>query len=101
MIALLTNIPANILGFFAPTQPLPIATPMIAVSLAITVYVATAAFLLSRYSFSVGVGVVCSMLMFVPCVSLIVLLVVNQKAIASLQQQGVRVGFLGADPASI
>jgi len=39
--------------------------------------------------------------MIVPCISLIVLLVINQKATSYLQQNGVRVGFFGANPNSI
>jgi hypothetical protein len=39
--------------------------------------------------------------MIVPCISLITLLVVNQKATTYLQQHGVKVGLLGASPNSI
>jgi hypothetical protein len=39
--------------------------------------------------------------MFVPCLSLIVLLVLSGMATARLQQSGVKVGLLGADPNSI
>ncbi len=42
-----------------------------------------------------------AILMFVPCVSLITLLVLSAKATASLQQAGVKVGLLGADPTAI
>lgn len=50
---------------------------------------------------SLPVAIVCAILMFVPCVSLIVLLVINQKATSYLQQHGIKVGFLGVDPKSI
>jgi hypothetical protein len=46
-------------------------------------------------------AIVCAALMCVPCVSLITLLVVNQRATGILQQHGVRVGFFGADANSI
>ncbi len=42
-----------------------------------------------------------AILMFVPCVSLIALLVISGKATTQLQQAGVKVGLLGADPNSI
>ena len=42
-----------------------------------------------------------AILMFVPCVSLIVLLLLSGKATARLTQAGVKVGLLGADPNSI
>ncbi|HWD37821.1 MAG TPA: hypothetical protein VG944_03170 [Fimbriimonas sp.] len=40
-------------------------------------------------------------LMFVPCVSLIALLMLSQKATTRLQQAGIKVGLMGADPNSI
>jgi hypothetical protein len=42
-----------------------------------------------------------AILMFVPCVSLIVLLMLNGKATAQLKQAGIKVGLMGADPNSI
>lgn len=42
-----------------------------------------------------------AILMFVPCVSLIVLLMLSGKATARLTQAGIKVGLLGADPNSI
>jgi hypothetical protein len=40
-------------------------------------------------------------LMFIPCVSLIMLLILSQKATTHLQQAGIKVGLLGANPDSI
>ena len=40
-------------------------------------------------------------LMFIPCVSLIALLLLSDKATKQLRQAGIKVGFLGADPNSI
>jgi hypothetical protein len=48
-----------------------------------------------------AVGVLCGVLMLVPCVSLITLLIVNHKATLYLQSWGVKVGFLGANPNAI
>jgi hypothetical protein len=42
-----------------------------------------------------------AILMFVPCVSLIVLLSLSGKATAQLKQAGIKVGLMGADPNSI
>ncbi|HLO98319.1 MAG TPA: hypothetical protein VK171_06970 [Fimbriimonas sp.] len=42
-----------------------------------------------------------AVLMFIPCVSLIVLLVLNSKASARLKAAGYKVGFFGADPKQI
>jgi hypothetical protein len=40
-------------------------------------------------------------LMFIPCVSLLMLLSLSGKATKQLQQAGIKVGLLGADPNSI
>ncbi|AIE87306.1 hypothetical protein [Fimbriimonas ginsengisoli] len=42
-----------------------------------------------------------TILMFIPCVSLIALLMLSGKATARLSQAGIKVGLLGADPNSI
>ena len=42
-----------------------------------------------------------AILMFIPCVSLIVLLSLSGKATVLLRQAGIKVGLLGADPHSI
>ncbi len=39
--------------------------------------------------------------MIIPCVSLIVLLILSQKATGYLQKNGIKVGLLGANPNSI
>jgi len=45
---------------------------------------------------SVPVIVLLSLALFIPCVALIILLLVNQKATEALQRAGVRVGLMGA-----
>lgn len=40
--------------------------------------------------------VVCCILMFVPCISLITLLVINQAAVKALKAAGYKVGLMGA-----
>jgi len=42
-----------------------------------------------------------AILMFIPFVSLIILLILSGKATTRLKEAGIRVGLLGADPKSI
>jgi len=64
------------------------------------IYVITAGpifvFLLSMKVYGVWQGIVFAILMFVPCLGLIMLLIVNQKATSMLQAKGISVGLLGA-----
>jgi hypothetical protein len=48
-----------------------------------------------------GVGVVLGLLSLIPCVGIVVLLIVNSKAIATLKSNGVPVGFWGVPNSSI
>ena len=64
----------------------------IPVGLAGTVFI----FLLAIKLYSTGLGVLFGLLTFIPCIGLIVLLVVNNKATTVLQQNGYKVGLLGA-----
>jgi hypothetical protein len=68
------------------------AVPALCAGLAGTVFV----FLLSTKIYSTGIGVLLGILTFLPCIGLIVLLVVNGKATKILQQNGHKVGLLGA-----
>lgn len=58
-------------------------------------------FLLAIKVYSIGVGIVLGFLSLFPLIGLIVLLVVNGKATKILQQNGIKVGFLGANPRTI
>lgn len=69
--------------------------------LTLVVLSALAIFFLAQEVYSTAVAVVSVVCMILPCVSIIVLLMVNQKATTYLQQHGVKVGFLGVDPKSI
>jgi hypothetical protein len=44
-----------------------------------------------------GIAILCAVLLFVPCVGLLVLLVLNSQATRELRKVGLRVGLLGAD----
>lgn len=96
--ALLANIAVNI-GAFAVggLSPLLFALVM-AVAVAVVAFTIAAVFALAREVFDPGTAVLCAFSMFFPCISLVVLLVVNQKATGYLQRHGVRVGLMGADP---
>lgn len=58
-------------------------------------------FLLAMKTYGTGLGIVLGILSLVPLIGLIVLLVVNGKATNILKQNGIKVGFLGANVASI
>lgn len=53
--------------------------------------------MLSFKVYNTAVGVLAGLTSFVPCVGLIVLLIVNQKATSVLQANGIKVGLLGAN----
>lgn len=58
-------------------------------------------FLLSKNVYSTGMAILFLILGFIPCVGFILLLVVNSKASSVLKQNGIQVGFFGADPATV
>jgi hypothetical protein len=66
---------------------------LIPVGLASTTFI----FLLAIKVYNTGLGVLLGFLTFIPCIGLIVLLSVNGKATSVLQQNGHKVGLLGAD----
>jgi hypothetical protein len=67
----------------------------------VSIFSVVAIILLARQFMSGVMTIVFAILMFVPFVSLIALLVVNQKATGFLQRNGIRVGLLGANPHDI
>jgi hypothetical protein len=54
-------------------------------------------FVLAMKVFNVGLGIVYAIGALIPCLGLIILFIVNQKAIKVLRENGHEVGFLGAD----
>jgi len=89
---------ANILASIFQESPLVI--PFVLLSLAATVVM-----LIYVYRLAVAVGWsvpwLWVILMFFPCVNIIVLLVLNQRATQWMKECGVSVGLLGPSPASI
>lgn len=53
--------------------------------------------MLSIKVYNIGVGIVAGLFSFVPCLGLLILLMVNQKATSVLQANGIKVGLMGAD----
>jgi hypothetical protein len=104
--AVLLCLLVQILGGVASVLIAPSVTPPIAlllnlglllIGLASTVFV----FLLATNVYSTAVGVVCGLLALIPCIGLITLLIINSKATNILRQNGIRVGFLGANLAEL
>ena len=102
LFALLANIGANILAFATASQDfIPVRLIALLIGLVVAVFAIVSIYLLASEISSPVVGVICGVLMCIPCVSLITLLVLNQKATTFLQQNGIKVGFMGTDPNSI
>jgi hypothetical protein len=56
---------------------------------------------MARALYSTGVAVLCGILLLIPCVGLLTLLVLNNRATARLKAAGIPVGILGADPGDV
>jgi hypothetical protein len=106
MYALLANIGLNVLslglrGSVRGEAGLGVALAILVAVLAIAAFSVTAMFLLANTLHNSVVGVICAVLMFLPCISLITLLIVNGQATSFLSSRGVKVGFMGVDPNTI
>lgn len=100
--AILANIGINVASVAARGQDnLGLQLGILGVALVITAFVMAAIGMLANELMGIGIAIVCGLLMIVPCISLITLLVVNQKATTYLQQHGVKVGLMGANPNQI
>lgn len=94
LVCILINLIVIFGRFFVPENvQLIMGLLYIPVGLAGTVFI----FLLAIKLYSTGLGVLFGLLTFIPCIGLIVLLVVNNKATTVLQQNGYKVGLLGAN----
>jgi hypothetical protein len=71
------------------------------VYLAVNILAAICIFRLAMLVYNTGLGIVLGILTLVPILGLLILLAVNGKATRILRAAGIRVGLLGADPASI
>ena len=98
LVCILINLTAVVCQLAIPADLRPIiGLSVLVVGLAGTIFV----FLLAIKVYSTGVGVLLGILTLIPCVSLIVLLVVNGKATGILKQNGIKVGLLGANLSEI
>jgi uncharacterized membrane protein YhaH (DUF805 family) len=57
--------------------------------------------LMAALGYDTGIRILLIILMFIPCVSLIVLLSLNVQATKFLRARGLRVGLMGVDPKDI
>ena len=58
-------------------------------------------FMLATTVYGTAVGVILGVLILLPCIGLIVLLIVNQKATSILKSHGIHVGLFGANTSRI
>jgi len=95
LICILVQILAFLGRLFVPSYEGQIAITAVwgIASLVGTVFV----FILAMRVYSTGTGILLGILTLFPCLGLIILLVVNQKATTVLTQNGLKVGLLGAD----
>jgi Fe2+ transport system protein B len=98
LIALLANIVTNIFVFALGGQALAVQLAIGGVSFAVVLFGSVSIFLLGKELINPVVAGICAVLIFVPCISLLVLFLINQKATSFLQRNGITVGFMGVDP---
>jgi uncharacterized protein involved in cysteine biosynthesis len=104
ILSLLLNIAAMILFFVLGPRidQLPSGNIILrSVMLANVAFQVASIVMLARQFSNVFVAFLVALAMFVPLVSLLVLLIYSQKATAFLQKNGIRVGFFGVSPNSI
>jgi hypothetical protein len=102
----LLTLAVQIFGFIIQTlidnaAPPPVSM-LLGVGILVTILVAAVfVFRLASLVYSTAAGVVCALLTVIPCIGLITLFVVNSRATAVLRQNGIRIGFFGADLAQL
>jgi len=101
ILALIANIVVNVVSLGVREAGLAVMVLVVVAALAVAIFAIVAMYGLASVLMNKGLGILCAALMLIPCVSLITLLVVNQKASSYLQKHGVRVGFFGANPDSV
>jgi hypothetical protein len=96
--ALLANIVINIMVMSTRGADPAVTVALGVLALVIVVITMFAVFRLTNELYNVVAAVCCAALMIVPCISLLTLLIVNGRATTFLQQRGVKVGLMGANP---
>lgn len=90
---------AAVLSFVVPVPAVRIVLSLLAFGISVTG--AVFVFMLAIQVYNVAAGVVLGICTLIPIVGLIILLVINGRATKVLRESGVRVGFLGANPATV
>ena len=67
----------------------------------VCIFMTACAVVLAKQFWHIGIAILFGVMMWIPVASLVALLVVNQKATRFLQQWGIKVGLLGANPGRI
>jgi hypothetical protein len=101
LLSLLLNIGVTIGMYVAAQGSTVVGLTVLALALIIQMFQVTCVVMLTGELWNAWIAILCAILcailMFVPCISLLTLLVINQKATGLLQEHGIRVGFMGAD----
>lgn len=97
LMALLTSIGINIASYAVRGQSIVIQGVFLIVALAVVGFMIFAMYCLAKQLNSQGLAIFYAILMIVPCISLIMLLVVNQQATGFLKRHGIEVGLMGAN----
>ena len=101
LFSLLAVIIAYVLSMATVSQPVPIRVLVVVLSLAAVLFAMIAVALLANELYNVVAAVICAILAILPCIGLLTILVLNQKATSHLQKKGLKVGFMGVDPRRI
>ena len=99
LFAILTYLGGSIAAVAISTAD-PRAIPMAPICFAVLAAIAFSLVAIIRLAMALYgpvIGVLCGVPMFMPCIGLLALLVINQQATQELRRAGVRVGFMGAD----
>jgi hypothetical protein len=101
LFAILANIATTVLVVGFSMQAPAVAMLISLTQIAVTIYVVVAIFRLAMAVYGIGLAIVLAVFAIIPFVSLLLLLMVNQKATSYLQTHGIKVGFMGVNPNSI
>lgn len=94
-------IPFNVAIRLAGEEAVWAALAISLVALGVALFGAIAVFRLASLFMGTPLAVIYALGLLIPCVGLILLVLISQKATRILQQHGIKVGLLGADPSTI
>jgi len=105
LIALLVNITISLISiahaFDLFTLPYGLLRTLGLIRIPVCLFMTTAAFLLAKQFWHVGIAVLFALSMWIPFASLIGLLILSQKSTRILRQYGIKVGLLGTNPGRV